>query len=107
MPILTRKVIMATHHSVFSTGLEYSKTVLDIADLMRQHGALENPPHWDKIEVNRLSGQSRPRYSEKTTMSGTGSRSWKRLPIIMWQDTIILEEYLLSSRADINRRLML
>ena len=35
-----------------------SKTVLDIADLMRQHGALENPPHWDRIEVNRLSGQS-------------------------------------------------
>ena len=45
-----------------STPLQWVKTNtargLEIAQLLRQHGALDNPPHWNLIEVNRLSGRN-------------------------------------------------
>ena len=37
----------------------------EIAELLRQHGALDNPPQWDVIIVNRLSGhEARVVYSK-------------------------------------------
>jgi ankyrin repeat protein len=32
--------------------------IAEIAALLRQHGALDNPPRWNVIEVNRLSGHN-------------------------------------------------
>ncbi len=41
--------------------------VAEIADLLRQHGALDNPPRWNVIEVNRLSGHDAKDVYSKST----------------------------------------
>ncbi len=44
----------------------------EIADLLRQHGALDNLPHWDSIEVSRAAAN----YS--ATVFRKGTNDWNR-----------------------------
>ena len=47
----------------------------EIADLLRQHGALDNLPHWDRITVSRPSAN----YSE--TVFRKGTNDWNQISL--------------------------
>ena len=48
----------------------------ELADLLRQHGALDNLPDWDRIEVSRPSAN----YSETVFQKGTND--WNRFTVL-------------------------
>jgi len=48
----------------------------ELADLLRQHGALDNLPDWDRIEVSRPSAN----YSE--TVFRKGTNDWNRFTVL-------------------------
>ena len=48
----------------------------EIADLLRQHGALDNLPHWDRIEV------SRPAANYSATVFQKGTNDWNRFTLL-------------------------
>ncbi len=48
----------------------------EIADLLRQHGALDNLPHWDRIEV------SRPAANYSATVFRKGTNDWNRFTLL-------------------------
>jgi ankyrin repeat protein len=48
----------------------------EIAELLRQHGALENPPRWNVLEVNRLSG------SDARDVYRKGTNDWNHFTLL-------------------------
>ena len=48
----------------------------EIADLLRQHGALDNLPHWDRIEV------SRPSANFSASFFWKGTNDWNRFTLL-------------------------
>lgn len=49
---------------------------LGIGDLLRRHGALDNPPRWNVIEVNRLSGKG------DRTVFQKGTNDWNHFTLL-------------------------
>jgi len=50
----------------------------EIATTLKSHGALENLPHLDRIEISRPAGDALFSSCSKAPMTGTGSRCWRR-----------------------------
>ncbi len=48
----------------------------NMEDLLREHGAMDNPPNWDRIEINRLSGQ------DPFTVFQKGTNAWNRFTLL-------------------------
>ncbi|HEY3856646.1 MAG TPA: ankyrin repeat domain-containing protein [Verrucomicrobiae bacterium] len=48
----------------------------EIADLLRHYGAMDNPPQWDRITVNRLSGQ------EPHVVFYKGTNDWNHFTLL-------------------------
>jgi ankyrin repeat protein len=57
-------------------GAQQIKLAGELADLLRQHGALDNLPHWDHIEVSRPSAN----YSQTVFQKGTND--WNRFTLL-------------------------
>jgi len=55
---------------------EDKKTAGGIADLLRQHGALDNPPNWDLITI------SRPSANFSHTIFTAGTNDWNRFGLL-------------------------
>lgn len=54
----------------------YNASLSEIAGLLRSHGALDNPPHWDRIMVSRPSAN----YSHPVFKKGTND--WNRFTLL-------------------------
>jgi ankyrin repeat protein len=52
------------------------KNAVEIADLLRQHGALDNLPNWDRIEVTPASAHS------PATVFRKGTNDWNRFTLL-------------------------
>jgi ankyrin repeat protein len=79
------ETVLAFHPNVNAQG-RYGATALDdakkrpdsseIAALLRAHGALDNLPHWDRIDV------SRPSANFSTTVFRKGTNDWNRFTLL-------------------------
>ena len=59
-----------------STSMPAGISSASLADLLRQHGALDNLPHWDRIEV------SRPSANYSATVFRKGTNDWNRFTLL-------------------------
>ena len=60
---------------------EQTKLARDLADLLRQHGALDNLPNWDRIAVSRPSAN----YSTEIFRKGTNDWNHFTLLELLWR----------------------